>query len=290
MSLVRSSEQEPGTPERLGDDIEDGKEEDLCIGVELPGSLAKSESDGVSGPDDDKGERDLVVETSDLGAAEESGGATRGDELEQDPGEGDAREGEETPLASLGRVNAGNDTGNDHDLIGEDEDDNLGDGETSEEGQVEEEEGSGQLTSSKVKFARSRVTFANVGQSLADAGSHGKVRESSDSSDEEGGGVHETVSVRSALGRDEEEDGEAGHDEEDGPKVGVTPLSRDDGVLEVRRNGRDADIGLLESVKDAVVVERVHCVEEELARQGPDGCVLKDALAEGVGSRDVDSF
>lgn len=102
------------------------------------------------------------------------------------------------------------------------------------------------------------VALANSGQGLADAGSHSKVGESSDRGDEECGGVHETVSVRGALGRDEEEDGEASHDEEDDPEVGVTPLGGHNGVLKVRGNRRDADIGLLESVKDAVVVERVH--------------------------------
>lgn len=93
---------------------------------------------------------------------------------------------------------------------------------------------------------------------LSNACSHGKVRDSSDDGDEESGGVHETVTVGSALGRDEEENGEAGHDEGDGPEVGVTPLGGGDGVLKVRGNGRDADIGLLEGVEDAVVVERVH--------------------------------
>lgn len=102
------------------------------------------------------------------------------------------------------------------------------------------------------------MTLTDGGQGLADTRGHGKVRDGGDSSDEESGGVHQTVSVRSTLGRDEEENGEASHDEEDGPEVGVTPLGGLDGVLEVRRDGRDSDIGCLESVKNAVVVERVH--------------------------------
>lgn len=119
------------------------------------------------------------------------------------------------------------------------------------------------LTSSVEEFAGSVVTLANSGVSLSDASSHGKVRERGNSSDEESSGVHKTVSVRGALGRDEEENGEASHDEEDGPEVSVTPLSGDDGVLKVRRDGRDSNIGLLEGVKDAVVVERVHFVQRD---------------------------
>ena len=102
------------------------------------------------------------------------------------------------------------------------------------------------------------MALTNGGEGLADAGGHSKVGEGGDGRDEERGSVHETVSVRGALGRDEEEDGEASHDEEDGPEVGVAPLGGDDGVLEVRRDGGNADIGLLERVEDAVVVERVH--------------------------------
>lgn len=122
------------------------------------------------------------------------------------------------------------------------------------------------------------VTLANSGVSLTDASSHSKVGESGNSSDEESGGVHKTVSVRSALGRDEEENREAGHDEEDGPEVGVTPLSGNDGVLKVRRDGGDANIGLLQGVKDAVVVERVHCENSVIA------AVLREI---GQGGREV---
>ncbi len=34
----------------LGNDIEDGKEEDLVVGAELAGTFAEGESDGVAGP------------------------------------------------------------------------------------------------------------------------------------------------------------------------------------------------------------------------------------------------
>ena len=103
------------------------------------------------------------------------------------------------------------------------------------------------------------ASLSNPGERLANTGSHGKVGYGSDSGDEKGGGVHETVSVRSALGRDEEEDRKGGHDEEDDPEIGVSPLGGEDGVFKVRRDGRDAHVGLLESVQDAIVVERVHC-------------------------------
>lgn len=86
VSLIRSGEEQPSTPDRLGDDIEDGKEEDFFVRVELASSLAKCESNGVEGPDNNKGEGDLVVETTDLGAAKESGGSARGDELKENPG------------------------------------------------------------------------------------------------------------------------------------------------------------------------------------------------------------
>lgn len=132
---------------------------------------------------------------------------------------------------------------------------------------------SSKLTSSKHELARSLLS-ANSGEGLANTGSHGKVRESSDSSDEEGGSVHETVSVRSALGRDEEKDRGAGHDEENGPEVSVTILGGFDGVVKMRGNGRDADVGLLEGVEDVVVVERVHLGQDQLQMVGEDGSVV----------------
>lgn len=144
VSLIGGSEEQPGTPDGLGDDVEDGKEEDLFVRVELASSLAKGESDGVEGPNDNESERNLVVETANLGAAEEGGGAARGDELEEDPGEGGTGEGEEAPLASLGRVDTSNDTSDNHDFVGKDEDDDLSDGEASKKGEVEEEERGGQ--------------------------------------------------------------------------------------------------------------------------------------------------
>lgn len=144
VTLIGSGKEQPSTPDRLGDHIEDGKEEDLFVRVELGGTLAKSESNGVEGPDDNESKRDLVVETADLGAAEESGGSARSDELEENPSQGDAREGEETPLAGLGRVNTSNDTSDNHDLVGKDEDDDLSNGQASKESKVEKKERGGQ--------------------------------------------------------------------------------------------------------------------------------------------------
>lgn len=68
------------------------------------------------------------------------------------------------------------------------------------------------------------MTTANGAERLTDTGSHGKVGERSNGSDEERGGVHEAVTVRGALGRNEEEQREARHDEKDDPEVRVAPL------------------------------------------------------------------
>ncbi len=144
VSLIRSSEQQPSTPDGLGDDIEDGKEENLFVWVQLASTLAESKSNGVEGPNHDQGERDLVVKTANLGAAKESGGTARGDQLEENPGESDARDGEEAPLAGLGRVNTSNDTGDDHHQVSNDKDDDLGNGKAGEEGKIEEEKRGGQ--------------------------------------------------------------------------------------------------------------------------------------------------
>lgn len=173
VSLVGGGEEQPGTPDGLGNDIEDGKEEDLVVGAELAGTFAEGESDGVAGPDDNEGERDLVVQTTDLGAAEESGGAARSDELEQDPGKGDTRDGEEAPFADVGGVDTADDTSDDHDLVSENEDDDLGNGKTSEQGKIEEQQRSGE---SPVDVCSERVQKESIKRESQSSVASGEAR------------------------------------------------------------------------------------------------------------------
>ena len=143
MALVRDGEQEPGTPERLGNNVEDAKEEDLLVGRELASAFAEGKGDGVQGPDNNENEADLVVQAADLGSAKEGVAAAGRDKVPDDKEEGNAAEGEESPLARATRVEPRNDTSDDHSLVGQGKHDNLCNGEASEEGQVEKQERSG---------------------------------------------------------------------------------------------------------------------------------------------------
>lgn len=118
-----------------------GPEKSSTHFTHLASSLAEGPDDGVEGPDDEESKGDLVEEVSDLGGSEEGVGSSRGDEYVEDEEHGEARDAVEAPPVLERWVQASNETGDDHHDVSNDDDDDLSHWETSEEGNVEEQQG-----------------------------------------------------------------------------------------------------------------------------------------------------
>lgn len=143
MSLLGSCEEDDSTPNWLGDDVQDGKGENFSVSGPLAGSLGEGPNDGVESPNNDESEGDLVVEGADLGGSDKGVRSSRSDEGVVDVEESSKGEGKEAPSEVEVWVNGSDESGDDHDDISEDDDDDFSDGQTSKEGQVEQEQRSG---------------------------------------------------------------------------------------------------------------------------------------------------
>jgi len=109
----------------LGRDIKDGVGDDLGVGGDLVRSLGEGEDDGVGGPENkghsgEEGEESPRLPGSGLG-----GPHTASDKNPPDPEESDTADGEESPPGPLsrspsGRDDAGEQTSDDHEHVGED--------------------------------------------------------------------------------------------------------------------------------------------------------------------------
>lgn len=195
----RKSEDDPETPDWLGNDVEDTKEEHLCVGRQTSRSLAESPNNGVSGPHNGQGKRDLVVEASDLGMTQKGVLTSRSDERNDDVDECKAAECVKAPSVLEGWVQGGNDSRGNHDFIGDNDGNGLGNGQARKERQVEDEQGCGECpvqVSCIVDFSPvGSVVWVRVDERLSNSSRHGKVGNGGKGADEQVGNVEGSVSV-----------------------------------------------------------------------------------------------
>jgi len=119
--------------EALGNDVENGVENGLAVYGEDGGSLGKDPDDGVEEPGEDGevGDVGVVPEEEDVVEAEVNGsGLELADEVE-DGNEAEHREGEEEPLPAVAD-DGGDETGDDHEHVHEEDVGHLVIGATSE--------------------------------------------------------------------------------------------------------------------------------------------------------------
>jgi len=122
----------------LGDKVEDSVEDHLAGRGDDVGTVSETPGDGVEGPDD--GEEDGRGDVSSLEVRSEQGNrsVSRPQKDEPDVDKSGASESKVTPLVRADDKTS-DETGNDHDKVKEDQGDNVREGESGGEDQLEQE-------------------------------------------------------------------------------------------------------------------------------------------------------
>lgn len=151
-------EEEPGTEDGLGEDVKDGVGDDLLVNGSVAGAVSNTPDtgNGVSGllqsmapqgnlhgvysPDDEGEATNGSEEVANLATLGSSSVAAVEDELPDNDEVGNAGNGVPAPLlGGLLRAERGEETSEDHDDVGNNGDQDVGTGKTSEQSKVEEQ-------------------------------------------------------------------------------------------------------------------------------------------------------
>jgi hypothetical protein len=224
------SEQEPGTEDWLGKDVQDGVSDDLLVHVHVARAVGNtpdaasvvsdfldisqaSSLHWVDGPDDQGEATNSSEEAADLATLGSSGSTAVDNELPDDDQVSSASNGVPAPLLwCVLRAESSEETSQDHDHISDDGNENIGATETSKQSQVEEQERGGQapidITSPVdlavdvlggvrdvlVGLADDDVVVAN-----AVAAGHGEVRHGGKDGDQSSDNVVETAGLEACV-------------------------------------------------------------------------------------------
>lgn len=138
-------EQEPGTKDWLGKDVENSIGNDLLVDAENSSTIGDTPDDWVDEPDDDGVGRDGAVELAKIGAFGASLGTTIENKVPDDDEEGNAGNGIPTPaLWVVLRAVGSEQASQDHDDISSNSHDDVAAACASKEEQVKQQERSGQ--------------------------------------------------------------------------------------------------------------------------------------------------
>lgn len=227
------------TKDRLGEEIKDAVEDSLRVGRDNVAALADTPGDRVKNPEE-CGERTAQGESLANITAEDIGVTTTfPDEDPDNVGECGATEDEVTPLVGAANKSA-NETGNDHDLIDKDDEEDSRPRHGSGQHQVEKQERSSDepvdvadvedLTVDTTNFRVVSLEF-DVDGGPAEVGGHREVGDSSDHGDGSSDVVEDTVLARLGDTETQEDKGGHGHDCTDSP----VPVGTADGDGNVGR-------------------------------------------------------
>lgn len=215
--------------DRLSDDIENTVEDGLGVRVNDVATLGHTPGDGVEEPDKKGHESAHVEDTANIWA--QSLGVRAGDQSQDvdNVEEGEHAEGPVTPLVGCAGKST-NQTGDDHDLISDDSDENGGPWDTGGQEEVEEQERRGDepvdvanvedlasaVDTSAVDLGRGGTTELDNNRGLTEVRAHREVGDGGDHGDGSGDVVEEAVRAR--LGERQAHEGEGGstHDGADG--------------------------------------------------------------------------
>lgn len=138
-------DQEPCAEDWLGKDVKDGVCDDLLVDRGLASTVRHTPDDWVDGPDEESEATDGGEEAANLAALGEGSLATVVDELEDDDQVCNACNGVPSPLlwCALSSV-CSKETSEDHDKVSNDQDQDVSTVQASEEGEIEQEERSGE--------------------------------------------------------------------------------------------------------------------------------------------------
>jgi len=224
-------EEEPCTEDGLGEDVKDGVSDDLLVNGGVAGAISdtpdtgkgvsgglhaflpKANLHGVDGPDDKSEATNGSEEVANLATLGGGSVAAVEGELPDDDEVGNASNGVPAPLLrGLLRAERGEETSEDHDDVGNNGDQDVGTGKTSEQGKVEEQERGGDgpvnvtgpvdLAVDVVLGGRDvLVVLLLGGVVVADtvAAGHGEVGESGEGDNEGGQDVIQTLGLGYVL-------------------------------------------------------------------------------------------
>jgi hypothetical protein len=217
---------EKSTEDRLGDQIEDTVEDCLRVRRDDVATLADTPGERVQDPEK-SGERTAQSEaTTDILAENVGVTAALPDEDPDDVEESKAAEGEVTPL--VGATDEGtNETGNNHDFINKNDEEDSGPGKSGGQHQVEKKErGSDEpidvadiedLTVDTANLSHARTAELNIDGGPAEVGGHGEVGDSGDHGNGSSDVVEDTVLAGLGHTETQEDKGRSGHDGADSP-------------------------------------------------------------------------
>jgi len=204
-SITAMGEQEPETEDWLGKNIKNGIGDDFTINRPLASSITNTPNDWVKSPEDQGEASNGSEELRGLSILGHDSTTARNGKLVNNDQVGSTSHGVPSPLLSIAASEGGEETGQNHDDISDNCNENVGAVEASEEGKVEKEKRSGDgpvnVTSPEdlsVDVLEGSwdvlVCFLDhdVCEAVSITGSHCEVGESCEEGDEGGQNVEET--------------------------------------------------------------------------------------------------
>jgi len=227
----RVHDQEPGTENGLGEDVQDGISDDFGIHGGVASTISDSPNNGVRSPDDERKPGNGGEEGSNLATLGRGHSAAVDGQVPDDDEVGDAGDGVPAPLlgSALG-TESGEETGQDHDDVRKDSHEDVSAVETGQQAEVKEQQRSGNgpvdVTGPEDLAVHLGESIGNVVVLMADldgvdgytvAGSHGKVRKGSGDGDGSGDDMVETTVHLDPPRQTGEDGGRDEHNNEDNP-------------------------------------------------------------------------
>jgi len=258
------SEEEPEAEDRLGKYIKDGVGDDLSVDVDIARSISNTPDDWVNCPENQSETSNGAEERGSLGVLALDDTTAVESELVDNNQVGNARNGVPSPFGALIHGECSEETSQDHDDISNNSDEDVSTVETSQEGEIKEEEWGGESPVDVAGPVDLTVDgLVGVGEVLlgmldgyivvanAVTDSHGEVGESSKGGDEGSQDMEQAFLDWDTESHGVERNGGDDHDDEHDPEGTVANITS---LLILRRvtwdDGRDGSHrggGLLES-------------------------------------------
>jgi len=231
-SALTVCEQEPETKDGFGQDVEDSVSNDLLVNRHLAAAVTNTPYDWVQSPEDEGEASNGGEELGCLGVLGHDGTAAGDGELPDDDQVSNATDGIIAPLLSSLVAESGKEPSQDHDDIGHNRNEDIGAAQACQEGQVKQEQWSGQgpvdITSPEdlaVNVCEGVwnaipvcVLEDNVGKRVSITSGHGEVGDGRKGSDESGQDVEETLLHRDSPCHADESNGGQKHKNKDYPE------------------------------------------------------------------------
>lgn len=208
--ILGMSEQQPEAKDWLGEDIENSIGDDLSIHTPLASSISNAPNDWVKSPENESEASNGSKELGSSAGLGRYGTTTWDNKLIDDDQVCDAAHGVVSPLLTLSVSECSEETGENHDQIGDDGDGDVGTVHTGEESEIEKEERGGECPIDVTGPEDLTVDVLNgiwgvlvnfldddVGERVSVTGGHCEVGEGGKGGDQGGNDVEEAFLLKS---------------------------------------------------------------------------------------------